>query len=676
MSPLASAVKATAGAVAAGYLLDKKYNFSHEWPILKGGLAGRKKFEKCEAAQDCSLYNRFEEQVIARPFEVALIFEGVSYTWKDMEIGSNKIAHWLLSKGVKPGDRVALLMHNSHLFLQAWLAVLKIAAVAAFINNQIAGPVLLHSLKVADAKMLIFDYELLPVVQESVQGIKELGYQMYTITPKQHVIGQHYILSSSKKLPQQQEGEQQQQAQLVLPDFFGFMEYEELSSETIPREYRKHLTMKDPAALIYTSGTTGFPKAAIMDHGRCTLAPYSFGTIANINAGDRVYITLPLYHSAGAIIGVGQSWANGSTVVLARKLSVKRFWKDCVDYDVTHFQYIGELCRYLLNAPPGPYDRAHRVRVAFGNGMRPDVWSKFQERFGIETIFEYYTMSEGTGALLNLSKKGKGVGAVGFRGPLMRRLQPGFRILKVDLDTEQLIRDKKTGFCIECKDGDIGEMVTLADNKNYHSRYVGYFNQPKMTQAKLVQNVFEKGDQWMRTGDLLYKDSKGFYYFADRAGDTYRWKSENVSTAEIEATLGRLDAIAECTVYGVQVPGQDGRAGMATLVLKDGIVSRTTSVDGQEKVEVDEQRLARFIQELGEYSAKAMPPYAIPRFIRISEQQLETTGTFKNRKVDLKKEGFDLNKVKDRMYWWTPEGRYLPFGVAENRLIVEGRARL
>ncbi|KAF9975446.1 hypothetical protein BGZ73_000899 [Actinomortierella ambigua] len=666
MIPLVSAVKVTAGAVAAGYLLDKKLNFSHEWPVVKGGVAGRKKFQQCESTQDCSIYNRFEEQVLAQPYEVALIFEGVSYTWKDMELASNKIAHWFLSKGVQPGDRIALLMHNSPLFLQAWLAVLKIAAVAAFINNQINGPVLIHSLKVADAKMLVFDYELMPVVQESAVGIKELGYAMYTITPRSQVLGQHFILSQQK---QQDEAQEFQPAPSVeLPDFFGFMDYEDQSKESIPREYRKHIVMKDPAALIYTSGTTGFPKAAVMDHGRCTLAPMTFGTVAGIKSSDPV-------------LGVAQSWYTGCTVVLARKLSVRRFWQDCVEYNVSHFQYIGELCRYLLNAPPGPYDRAHNVKVAFGNGMRPDVWKKFQERFGIETIFEYYAMSEGSGALLNFSRKGRGLGAVGFRGPLMRLIQPGFRIVKVDLDTEQLIRDPKTGFCIECRDGDIGEMLTLADNKSYHSRYVGYFNQPKMTQAKLANDVFTKGDQWMRTGDLLYKNSQGFYYFADRAGDTYRWKSENVSTAEIEATLGRLDEIAECTVYGVQVPGQDGRAGMATLVLKDGIVTRTVGIcdkTGKEKVEVqfDEQQLAKFIQHLGEFSAKSIPGYAIPRFIRISEQQLETTGTFKNRKVDLKKEGYDLNKVKDRMYWWTPESRYLPFGVAENRLITEGRARL
>ncbi|KAG0267450.1 hypothetical protein DFQ27_008741 [Actinomortierella ambigua] len=683
MSVLATAAKATAGAVAAGYLMDKQFGFSHEWPILRGGMVARKKFQQCEATQDCSIYNRFEEQVLARPYEVALVFEGVSHTWKDMELVSSKIAHWLLSKGIQPGDRVALLMNNSAMFMHVFLAVLKIAGVTAFINNQISGPILIHSLKVADAKMLIFDYELLPTVQESVQEIKELGYSMYTITPKEQVLGHHFVMSTTPTQQQQQHStEGQAMPSVVLPDFFGFIDYKDLSSKTIPREYRKHIKMDDPAALIYTSGTTGFPKAAIMDHGRCTLAPRTFGTIAGIKNGDHVYITLPLYHAAGAMIGVAQSWATGSTIVLARKFSVKRFWRDCVDYNVTHIQYIGELCRYLLNAPPGPLDRVHNVKVAFGNGLRPDIWKKFQDRFGVQTIFEYYAMSEGPGALLNLSRNGKGLGAVGFRGPLIRRMQPGLRIVRADIDSEQLIRDPKTGFCIECSNGDIGELLALADNKTYNSRYTGYFNQPKVSKAKLVQNVFQKGDQWMRTGDLLYKDSKGFYYFADRAGDTYRWKSENVSTTEIEATLGRLDEVAGCTVYGVQVQGQDGRAGMATLVLKDGIVSRVvvgvSEKSGEEKVEyhVDEHKLAQFIHKLGEHSAKYMPGYAIPRFIRISEQELETTGTFKNRKVDLRKEGFDLDKVRDRMYWWTPEGRYLPFGVAENRMIVEGRARL
>lgn len=243
------------------------------------------------------------------------------------------------------------------------------------------------------------------------------------------------------------------------------------------------------------------------------------------------------------------------------------------------------------------------------------------------------------------------------------------------MDTEELIRDKNTGRCIECGPNEVGELLTQADNKFQHTRFVGYFNQPKMSKAKLVENAFEKDDVFMRTGDLLYRSADNYWYFADRAGDTFRWKGENVSTAEVADTMGRVEGIASCTVYGVTIPGQDGRAGMAALVLKDSIV-RPAGTNGSDMALVDEAALESFVGRLSKHVAKNLTAYSVPRFIRICEQELETTGTFKNKKVELKKEGFDLQKIKERMYWWTPQGRYLPFGEAENQEILAGRARL
>ncbi|KAG0312559.1 hypothetical protein BGZ99_009390 [Dissophora globulifera] len=649
MDPVSAAgIAATA---AVGYILNGKYQLTKDLRIVRGGLKSRKLFETLAKNEDCSAYNRFEEQCHAQPFGVALVFESTSYTWRDLELASNRMAHWFVAKGIKSGDRIAMMMHNSPLFIITWLALLKIAVVPAFINSQIAGAVLIHSLKVAMAKLFIFDYELAPIVQASVGEIKDLGYDLYTITSKQQVHGIHYShLSESAR------------QSIEIPTFFGYVEWEHQSTDGFPKSVRKHVDMKDPAALIYTSGTTGFPKAAVMDHGRFNIATSAWAGWIDVAPESKVYITLPLYHSAGSIIGVGQSWMSGSTIILARKFSVTNFWKDCIAYDVTHFQYIGELCRYLVNAPPSPLDKAHKVRVAFGNGMRPDIWAKFQERFNIPTVFEYYTMSEGTGALLNIATSKRDQGAVGFRGPLVRLITPGFKLVKVDFDTEELARDKN-GFCVEVGPNEIGELLTLADGKTPNSRYLGYFNQPKLSQAKLVSNAFVKGDIYMRTGDLLYKTKDQYWYFADRAGDTYRWKGENVSTAEIGDNMGRVDGVASCTVYGVSVPGQDGRAGMAAIVLKDSIIQ-------------DKAALADFVQRMGAHVAKGLPSYAVPRFIRICEQELETTGTFKNKKVELRKEGFDLDQVKDRMYWWTPQGRYLPFGQAENAEILAGRARL
>ncbi|KAF9326403.1 hypothetical protein BGZ91_001950, partial [Linnemannia elongata] len=399
------------------------------------------------------------------------------------------------------------------------------------------------------------------------------------------------------------------------------------------------------------------------------------------------------------IIGIGQSWISGSSVVLARKFSTTGFWKDVREHDVTLIQYIGELCRYLVNTPENPeLDKAHKVRLMFGNGLRPDIWRKFQERFGVTTVFESYTMSEATSALFNLTSGEDGAGAVGFRGPLVRAFQGGLRIVKVDLDTEELIKDKN-GYCIECAPGETGELITLADSKKMENRFVGYYNQPKLSQAKLIQNAFVQGDQYMRTGDLLYRTKDNFWYFADRAGDTFRWKGENVSTAEVADTLGHVEGIASCTVYGVTVPGQDGRAGMVAVVLKDSyweedkdasvpafappveqvfdtaeVGASTVPVTVPQKL--NEKALEDFMDRLAKYASKRLPSYAIPRFVRICESELEITGTFKNKKVELKKEGFDLEKVRERLYWWTPKGRYVLFGRKQLAELHAGRARL
>ncbi|KAG0253034.1 hypothetical protein BG011_006593 [Mortierella polycephala] len=630
MSPIAVGV---ASAVAAGYYLNHKYQFGKDWEFLRAAIGARRRMESIIKQEACSLYDRFDDQCQIRPFAVAL-------------------AHWYVSKGIQPRDRVAMMLYNSPMFIITWLALLKIKVVPVFINSQIAGPALIHSLKIADAKLLVFDYELIPVIQESLVEIQDLGYDLYTITPKHQVHGQLY-----GHLP-----EDVRQV-INVPSYVGFVEWQHLSPEGFPKSTRKDIDVKEAAALIYTSGTTGFPKATVMDHGRCNMATGTWGVLCQLKPASRSYVTLPLYHSAGAIIGVAVSWVSGNTVILSRKFSTTRFWKDCVDYDVTHIQYIGELCRYLLNAPPSPLDRKHKITMAYGNGMRPDIWGKFQERFNIPTCFEFYTLSEGCGALTNIARNKRDQGAVGFRGPIISLIQPGLRLVKVDMETEELTRDKKTGFCIPCGPNEIGELVILADNKHHHTRYLGYFNQPKMSQAKLVQNVHKKGDIYMRTGDLLYRNKDHYWYFADRAGDTYRWKSENVSTAEVADTLGRVEGLASCTVYGVSIPGHDGRAGMAALVLKDEIKDNEASLED-------------FVRRIGVHAGKYLPAYAVPRFLRICDQELETTGTFKNMKMDLKKEGVDLEKINERMYWWTSQGRYLPFGQAENEQILSGRARL
>ncbi|KAF9911322.1 hypothetical protein BX616_010627, partial [Lobosporangium transversale] len=364
--------------LSAGFYFDGRTRFSRD---LKFGIPGMKNkywLEKLIANNDISLYNRFDDQCHRRPFAPAIVFEGCTYTWRDVEQASNRMAHWYISKGICPKDRVAMYMANSPLFIFSWLALLKIKAVPAFINNQITGAGLIHSLKVVNAKFFVFDFEFFNILEESISAIRDdLGYSLYTITPKEEVLVRFYQYGSRPG-----------------PQPFGFMDWERYEATGFPRESRKDVDISDPAGLIFTSGTTGLPKAAVMDHGRCTLIVATCVAIAKLTEKDRLYDCLPLYHTAGAILGVVHTWITGGTVVLARKFSASTFWKEVREQEVTAIIHIGELCRYLLNTPEHPLDKANKVRIVLGNGLRPDVWLKFQDRFAIDNVFEYYSMSE------------------------------------------------------------------------------------------------------------------------------------------------------------------------------------------------------------------------------------------------------------------------------------------
>ncbi|KAF9303308.1 hypothetical protein BGZ74_003997 [Mortierella antarctica] len=421
------------------------------------------------------------------------------------------------------------------------------------------------------------------------------------------------------------------------------MEWRQCSAEGYSRDTRRDVVIGEAVALIYTSGTTGFPKAAVMDHGRCTLATSVWAGICKITERDRTYDCLPLYHSVGVkVASLEKSVSTHFTpsVIMAVSPSANPFSaRPRGSHDPVHWRAVP----VSGQRPQDARDKDHKVWLMFGNGMRPDVWCKFQERFGVKTVFKSCTMSEDSAVLLSDKR-------VIF--------QPGLRIVKVDLDTEELIKDKN-GYCIECDYGETGELITLADNKTSQSRYIGYYNQPKLSNAKLIQNAFEERDQYMRTGDLLYRTNDHFWYFADRAGDTFRWKGENVSTAEVADTLGHVDGVTSCTSMG--------RAGMAAIVLKD---EYWDSPIKQEELDKSENLVIRLVNE------KAIQDFVDRLSRHAAAGELEITGTFKNKKVELLKEGFDLGKVRERLYWWTPQGRYQRFGARENEVILAGRARL
>uniref|UniRef100_U3K309 long-chain-fatty-acid--CoA ligase n=2 Tax=Ficedula albicollis TaxID=59894 RepID=U3K309_FICAL len=391
--------------------------------------------------------------------------------------------------------------------------------------------------------------------------------------------------------------------------------------EPLPAWHRAGVTGDSKAMYIYTSGTTGLPKAAVITELKLMMVA-SLARICGVRQDDVVYTTLPLYHSAGLLVGVGGCLDVGATCVLRSKFSASQFWADCRRYNVTVIQYVGELMRYLCNTPQRPDDREHGVRMALGNGMRAEVWKEFLRRFGPVAVCEFYGATEGNAGFINYTGK---VGSVGRANRFIQLFAP-FELIRYNVEQDEPVRDER-GLCIPVPPGETGLLVVkITKNTPFH----GYAGDAQKTEKKILRDVLAKGDAYFNSGDLLMMDSERFMYFQDRVGDTFRWKGENVATTEVEATLALVSFIQDVNVYGVAVPGCEGRCGMAAVCLKAG-----ATFDGD---------------KLYAHTRDTLPAYAAPRFVRIQDS-LEITGTFKQCKNNLVKEGFDPGTIRDRLFF-------------------------
>ena len=404
------------------------------------------------------------------------------------------------------------------------------------------------------------------------------------------------------------------------------------SAQNLTDDERRPVTIRDLALYIYTSGTTGLPKAAKINHYRIMQWSYWFSGMMDTRASDCMYDCLPMYHSVGGIVAIGAVLANGGSIVIREKFSSHEFWDDVVNYQCTLFQYIGELCRYLVNAPPSPGEADHRIRLCCGNGLRGDIWNEFKSRFRIPQILEFYAATEGNTALYNVEGE---PGAIGRIPGFLAHRHP-LALLKFDVEKQELVRDEQ-GFCIRCGLNEVGEAVARIDNapSRLGSRFDGYTSKED-TEKKILRDVFDLGDTWFRTGDLMRKDDNGFFYFIDRVGDTFRWKGENVSTTEVAETIRAFPGVVEAIVYGVAIPGTEGRAGMAALVVNASfnLAELTTHLEGQ------------------------LPKYACPLFFRICSA-IEITPTFKLIKSDLMLRGYDPSITDELIYFRDSKHRAL-----------------
>mmetsp|Transcript_24587 Transcript_24587/g.31269 ORF Transcript_24587/g.31269 Transcript_24587/m.31269 type:complete len:555 (-) Transcript_24587:46-1710(-) len=549
---------------------------------------------------------------------IVYVNDGSTYTWAQVNERANQVSHWAIQQGFKQGDVVALLMENRPEFLFTWIGMAKIGVCCSLINTYLTGKPLIHSLSVCGANKAIIG----ALHGDKINQIRNeitVNYTWFTMNgsvPNMIQIDSNLSTQSTKNPA---------------------------------RALRSNTNSDSNLFFIYTSGTTGHPKASVIKHLRFYSATMVFSGMYGVTNSDRVYCCLPLYHSAGGIIGTGCALYTGCTFVFRKKFSATKFWKDISENNCTVFQYIGELCRYLLAQPKTEYDTAHKVRLAIGNGMRPDVWGPFQERFQIERIGEFYGATEGNCNIANTRGK---QGAVGYVSPLYAALFP-IKLVKFDVEKEEPFRTKE-GFCIPCQPGEPGELLGFIDTKDPTRAFDGYTDK-KATSKKVLQDVFTKGDSWFRSGDLLRQDDSGYYYFVDRIGDTFRWKGENVSTNEVAEVISAVPGVQEANVYGVPVPGHDGKAGMACMV-----------VDRQFDY-----------QQLYDATQAQLPAYAVPLFLRI-QPKIEITSTFKHKKTDLKKEGFDPSLTTDKLYFRdSAQGKYVPLDSVLFKDICSGtRSRL
>ncbi|CAM9283381.1 unnamed protein product [Ectocarpus fasciculatus] len=557
---------------------------------------------------DWGVADMFQEVIYHHGDKPAIVVAetGSSTTYNQLDRRSNQVAYWALSQGLKKGDVVALIMPSCPDYVAIWLGMAKVGVCTALVNIHTKGPALAHAVRIAVEQSK--SYTSIVVVDKSLAAL--MGPDVLDALPETVRICVY--------------GGEAEAGDISRDDMRS--QIATMSQGSVPEGSRRGIMWDSPLLHIYTSGTTGLPKASKISHLRFFSSAVMFSVTARLRSGDRVYCALPLYHSSGGMLGVGGCWRAGCTLVVRRRFSVSNFSSDCVAHRCSVVQYIGEVARYLVNSNETDLDQECSIRVAFGNGLSPDVWPHFQQRYHIERICEFYASTEGNVAMVNTTSK---VGAVGVVPWFAAKLYPTL-LLRMDPEGEELLRDSR-GRCVPCQPGEVGQLMGLINDHDPARRFEGYTDS-KASAKKMVRDVMLPGDLYFASGDLLRKDAFGFYYWVDRLGDTFRWKGENVATTEVAHAICGFPGVADVNVYGVEVPGTEGRAGMAAIALK-------------ESSQADELDWKSFFQHLDRH----LPTFAQPQFLRvaaISSSTSHMTTTFKRIKTQLMKEGFDPAKVK------------------------------
>ncbi|MDD1979410.1 long-chain-acyl-CoA synthetase [Pseudomonas tussilaginis] len=558
-----------------------------------------------------TLADRLEEQVREHGQRPFLIYAGQAFSYAQVDARANQMAHTFYAKGLRAGDVCALLMENRPAFFYTWFGLVKLGVVVAFINTQVSGRALLHALTTTAAKAVVVGEECLASLH-ATDNLPSLAY---------------WLLPDAENpwngaLPKGVDGH-----------FAARLH--SAPATTFPRDMRGEIEAQATTLLIFTSGTTGLPKAARYSHMRWMSSGDVMEVTLPATCDDVFYCCLPLYHGAAATSVTSTALRAGASIVVRRKFSVREFWKDVRQHRISVFQYIGEICRYLLNQPVAADEHEHSLRCMLGAGLTPESWQRWVERFGPIQIFEGWGATEANANLINVDNY---PGACG-RVPDWSRTN--LRLVRYDIENACHPRDEQ-GFYQLCDVGEVGEaMGFIVDHPDIGGgRFEGY-TCADASESKIRRNVLREGDAYWSSGDLLRQDADGYCYFVDRIGDTYRWKSENVSTQEVADALGDLPGLELINIYGVQVPGHEGRAGMAAVLMQPG---------------------QRFDPEVFyALTERVLPRYAAPVFVRVSAAA-DLTSTFKLRKVDLQRQGYCPTACQDPLFIRDEQARrYQPY---------------
>ena len=582
-----------------------------------------------------------------QPDAPALVSEDETLTYAALAARARAYVAWATAQGLAKGEVVALMAPNSPSYVAAWLGLTRLGVIVALINTNLRGAALAHCLAAAAPRVIIADPALADAIgQASPADAPRLWILDSALTPPLRSGGGgdgRQPGDGGGAPPFGPDGDGMGQGAVAArPLRHGFA----APPPPFDEGGEDRVTLSDPALLIYTSGTTGLPKAARVSHHRIMSWGGWFAGLMDAQPSDRLYDCLPMYHSVGGVAAVGAMLTAGGSVALREKFSASRFWDDVARFDCTIIQYIGELARYLLAAPPAPAERAHRLRLACGNGLSGDVWAAFKDRFNLPQILEFYAATEGVFSLYNVEGE---PGAIGRIPGFMAHRFPA-ALVAFDPETGRPARGPD-GLCRRVAQGQAGEAIgRISAGGDLAHRFEGYTAKADSA-AKILRDVFEPGDAWLRTGDLMRQDARGFFYFVDRVGDTFRWKGENVATTQVAQVLAAAPGVAAACVFGVEIPGADGKAGMAALVPGDGFD----------------------VVALHAWLVERLPAYARPLLLRLVPD-LAMTETFKQKKADLAREGYDPAAVTDPLFLLRPDG-YEPLDALYAELLA-ARLRL